>query len=168
MKPYEWKWRYAILFCDCVLVFGVYFCVDMPSSLQVDFQGSEAIQCHVNETSILGACCDTCLDLGPTRYNLLHSFLYWTSSITSLMSGYVIDIIGNRVSAVVIIILTSFGSILFAIAGSDIVRYTPSMFPMMIVGRMFLGFGDGPMRRPGDSPLVRRGFRDSSESSNTY
>ncbi|XP_069123046.1 lysosomal dipeptide transporter MFSD1-like [Argopecten irradians] len=146
MKPYEWKWRYAILFCDCVLVFGVYFCVDMPSSLQVDFVSGEEMHCQSNESMITGGCCDTCLGLGPTHYNLLHSFLYWTSSVLSLLSGYVIDRMGNRVSAVLIIILTSLGSNLFAIAGTEVLRNTSAMFPLMILGRMLLGFGDGPMR----------------------
>ncbi|XP_033754815.1 major facilitator superfamily domain-containing protein 1-like [Pecten maximus] len=146
MKPHEWKWRYAILFCDCVLVFGVYFCVDMPSSLQVDFVNGEEMHCTANESMVTGGCCDTCLGLGPTHYNLLHSFLYWTSSVLSLLSGYAIDRIGNRVSAVLIIILTSLGSNLFAIAGTEVLRNTPVMFPLMIIGRMLLGFGDGPMR----------------------
>ncbi|OWF40122.1 major facilitator superfamily domain-containing protein 1-like [Mizuhopecten yessoensis] len=146
MKPHEWKWRYAILFCDCVLVFGVYFCVDMPSSLQVDFVAGEEMHCHGNESMETGGCCDTCLGLGPQRYNLLHSFLYWTSSVLSLLSGYCIDRIGNRVSAVLIIILTSLGSNLFAIAGTQLLRNTSAMFPLMIIGRMLLGFGDGPMR----------------------
>ncbi|XP_060083033.1 major facilitator superfamily domain-containing protein 1-like [Ylistrum balloti] len=146
MKPHEWKWRYAILFCDCVLVFGVYFCVDMPSAIQVDFVSGEEMHCMANESMITGACCDTCLGLGPAHYNLLHSFLFWTSSVLSLLSGYVIDRMGNRTSAVLIIILTSLGSNLFAIAGTKLIRNTSAMFPLMIIGRMLLGFGDGPMR----------------------
>ncbi|XP_069114615.1 lysosomal dipeptide transporter MFSD1-like [Argopecten irradians] len=161
MKPYEWKWRYAILFCDCAMAAGLYFCVDMPSPLQIEFQGGKDIQCQVNETSTLGACCDTCLDLGPTRYNLLHAFLYWTSSITSLLSGYVTDRIGNSVSAVLIIILSSLGSLLFAIAGTVGVRGTSSMFPMMIVGRMLLGLSDGPLRIVQDRVIVHWFAEDS-------
>ncbi|XP_069110610.1 lysosomal dipeptide transporter MFSD1-like isoform X2 [Argopecten irradians] len=119
------------------------------------------VECQANQTVIEGSCCDTCLDLGPTRYNLLHAFLYWTSSITSLLSGYVIDRIGNRVSAVLIILLTSLGAILFAIAGTAGMRGTPSMFPLMIVGRMFLGFGDGPMRIVQDRVIAHWFAEDS-------
>ncbi|XP_060083032.1 uncharacterized protein LOC132562307 [Ylistrum balloti] len=146
MKPQEWKWRYAILFCDCIVVFGVYYFIDLPSSLQVDFVSGYEMHCQVNESIISAACCETCLGLGSSRYNLLFTFLFWTSSIASPLSGYVIDRLGNRVSAVSIMFLTSLGANLFAIAGSSLLRHTSAMFPVMVIGRMLLGFGNGPMR----------------------
>ncbi|XP_033728552.1 major facilitator superfamily domain-containing protein 1-like [Pecten maximus] len=140
------KWRYAILFFDCIFVVGAYFSIDLPSSLQVEFVLDEQMRCHANESMITSSCCNICLGLGSRRYNLFHALLYWTSSVLSLFSGWAIDRIGNRVSAVLFIILTSLGCNLFAIAGSPLLRNTSIMFPLMLFGRMLLGFGNGPLR----------------------
>ncbi|XP_069125663.1 lysosomal dipeptide transporter MFSD1-like [Argopecten irradians] len=146
MRPNEWKWRYAILFCDCTFVFGAYYYVDLPSSLQVDFVSGEAMSCNANYSMLTSACCDTCLGLGPERYSLLYAFLFWTSAILSLLSGWVVDRIGNRVSAIAFIILTSVGCNLFALAVTPPFRNTSVMFPLMVTGRMLLGFTNGPLR----------------------
>ena len=50
------------------------------------------------------------------------------------------------VSAILIIMITSVGSSLFAISTMPSLRKTEYMFPLMVVGRILSGFGDGPVR----------------------
>lgn len=64
-------------------------------------------------------------------------------------------------SAVLIILLSSLGAILFAIAGTVGVLGTSSMFPMMIAGRMLIGLGEGPLRIVQDRVIVHWFAKDS-------
>ncbi|XP_069102052.1 lysosomal dipeptide transporter MFSD1-like [Argopecten irradians] len=146
MKPEQWRWRKVVLFLDGVFVIGIYFFIDIPSALQVEFVSDEVMRCHGNESMLTRACCETCLGLSSRRYSLLYATLYWGSAVLSLMSGCVIDRIGNRVSTVLFIILASLGCNLFALAGTPYLRNTSAMFPLMLTGRILLGFGNGPIR----------------------
>ncbi|KAJ8305742.1 hypothetical protein KUTeg_016287 [Tegillarca granosa] len=122
MKTNEWNernGRFSLLFFDCFMGFGVYFCQDIPSALQKNIQG-RSIPCNITSNS---TCCDDCLGLGPDRYNELYSVYSWMNALLALPGGYMIDRIGNR---------ASFN-----------LRYSPLMFPLMITGRIFLGTSAG-------------------------
>ncbi|OWF48484.1 Major facilitator superfamily domain-containing protein 1 [Mizuhopecten yessoensis] len=163
MKIHEWRWRYPILVCDCLLALGCYYNIGVPSALQADIQGSGDYNCTHNNVSgsAHATCCEECLGLGPQKYNLLFSVLSWTSAIVSIPGGFFIDKIGNRASAVLIPTIFSTGMLLFALAGSPVIRGTPYMFPLMLIGRMTLGFGTGPGRVL-QNRVVSFWFRDNS------
>ncbi|XP_033740172.1 probable galactarate transporter [Pecten maximus] len=163
MKIHEWRWRYLILICDCLLALGCYYNLGVPSAVQADIQGSGVSNCTRDNSSVSAntTCCDECLGLGPQKYNLLFSVLSWTSAAVSIPGGYFIDKIGNKASAVLIPSIFTMGMVLFALAGSPAVRGTPYMFPLMLIGRMTLGFGTGPGRVL-QNRVVSFWFRDNS------
>lgn len=139
MKTNEWNGRFSLLFFDCFMGFGVYFCQDIPSALQKNIQG-RSIPCNITSNS---TCCDDCLGLGPDRYNELYSVYSWMNALLALPGGYMIDRIGNRAGAFVVSTLATIGAIIFALAASFNLRYSPLMFPLMITGRIFLGTSAG-------------------------
>lgn len=163
MKIHEWKWRYLILVCDCLLALGCYYNIGVPSALQADIQGFGGSNCTHGNSSVPtnGTCCEECLGLGPQRYNLLFSVLSWTSAAVSIPGGYIIDKIGNRASAILVPTIFTSGMVLFALAGSPAVRGSAYMFPLMLIGRMTLGFGTGPGRVL-QNRVVSFWFRDNS------
>ncbi|XP_021348060.1 major facilitator superfamily domain-containing protein 1-like [Mizuhopecten yessoensis] len=141
MKVEEWKWRYLILVLDCSMTFGCFFNIDIISAVQADIQCQDTGNCQnitSNET-----CCEGCLGLGPDRYNQLYTAYFWMNALCALPGGYIIDRIGNRVSAVIVTTMASIGSLLFAVATMDGIQGTTAMFPLMICGRLLVGAGTG-------------------------
>ncbi|XP_060063345.1 major facilitator superfamily domain-containing protein 1-like [Ylistrum balloti] len=140
MKVEDWKWRYLILVFDCSMTFGCYFNIDIISAVQADIQGQDTGTC-ANITN--ATCCDGCLGLGPDRYNQLYTAFSWMNALFALPGGYLIDRIGNRVSAIMVTTMATFGTILFAVATMDGIQGTTAMFPLMICGRVLIGAGTG-------------------------
>ncbi|XP_045157199.2 major facilitator superfamily domain-containing protein 1-like [Mercenaria mercenaria] len=140
-----WRGRYILLIFDCMLVVGIYFCTDIPSALQTQIESPPSDNC-TDEGSANSTCCIDCLGLGATQYNLLYTVYSWTSSVMILPVGFVIDRMGNRLSAVLFTAIATSGSLLFAIGSVPGIRNTSIMFPLMMIGRLFIGAGTGSSR----------------------
>ncbi|XP_075891688.1 lysosomal dipeptide transporter MFSD1-like [Nelusetta ayraudi] len=130
-------YRYVVLLFNCLLSFGSYFCMDIPSVLQDQFQGN--LTCPnataTNETveCVLG------LGMSPQQYNSLSTIYSWTTAALLMMSGLFIDTFGNSLGICVFSLLCVLGSALFAL-GSHF-QGTPVLLPLMLVGRLFFGLG---------------------------
>ncbi|XP_060588723.1 major facilitator superfamily domain-containing protein 1-like [Ruditapes philippinarum] len=140
-----WNGRYILLIFDCMLVVGIYFCTDIPSALQSQIEMPSSDNC-TEEGAENSTCCIDCLGLGATQYNLLYTVYSWTSSVMILPVGFVIDRMGNRISAVLFTGIATTGSLLFAIGSVPGIRNTSLMFPLMMIGRLFIGAGTGSSR----------------------
>uniref|UniRef100_A0A3B3XBM0 Lysosomal dipeptide transporter MFSD1 n=1 Tax=Poecilia mexicana TaxID=48701 RepID=A0A3B3XBM0_9TELE len=87
-------YRFLVLFFNCLLTFGSYFCFDIPSVLQDQFQGN--LTCP-NATVINGTVdCVEGLGMSPQQYNLLYAIYAWTNAVVVIMAGFLIDKLGNR------------------------------------------------------------------------
>lgn len=141
MKVEDWKWRYLILVFDCSMTFGCYFNIDIISAVQADIQGQDTGPCM--NISSNATCCDGCMGLGPYRYNQLYTAYSWMNALFALPGGYMIDRIGNRVSAIIVTSMATIGSVLFAVSSMEGIRGSTAMFPLMICGRLLIGAGSG-------------------------
>uniref|UniRef100_A0A3Q2NQD5 Major facilitator superfamily domain-containing protein 1-like n=1 Tax=Fundulus heteroclitus TaxID=8078 RepID=A0A3Q2NQD5_FUNHE len=87
-------YRFMVLFFNCLLTFGSYFCFDIPSVLQDQFQGN--LTCP-NATVINGTVeCVEGLGMSPQQYNLLYAIYAWTNAVVVILAGFLIDKLGNR------------------------------------------------------------------------
>ncbi|XP_069066675.1 lysosomal dipeptide transporter MFSD1-like isoform X2 [Pleurodeles waltl] len=87
-------YRFLVLFFNCLLTFGSYFCFDIPSVLQDQFQGN--LTCS-NATRYNGTLdCVEGLGMTPEQYNLLYAIYAWTNALVVIVAGFLIDKLGNR------------------------------------------------------------------------
>ncbi|KAJ7305779.1 hypothetical protein JRQ81_010145 [Phrynocephalus forsythii] len=139
-------YRFLVLFFNCLLTFGSYFCFDIPSVLQEQFQGN--LSCpngtHYNGTGHNGTTeCVEGLGMTPEEYNLLYAIYAWTNALVVIVAGFLIDKLGNRFGVFVFSFLTVLGSSVFAL-GSHF-RGTPYLLPLMLTGRLLFGSGNGSL-----------------------
>ncbi|TWW81391.1 major facilitator superfamily domain-containing protein 1-like [Takifugu flavidus] len=137
--PFTGYYRFVVLLFNCLQTFGSFFCYDIPSVLQDQFQGN--LTCP-NATEVNGTV-DCVLGMGmtPQQYNLLFAVHSWASVVVTLMSGFLIDKFGNFFGIYLFSILCILGSALFAL-GSHF-NGTPYLLPLMLAGRLILGAGSG-------------------------
>ncbi|KPP73769.1 hypothetical protein Z043_107120, partial [Scleropages formosus] len=92
-------YRFLVLFFCCLLTFGSYFCFDIPSVLQDQFQGNLTCPNSTagNGTSGNGTVeCIEGLGMTPEEYNLLYAIYAWTNALVVIMAGFLTDKLGNR------------------------------------------------------------------------
>ncbi|KAI1896252.1 hypothetical protein AGOR_G00092890 [Albula goreensis] len=141
-KPAEKAfYRFLVLFFNCLLTFGSYFCFDIPSVLQEQFQGN--LTC-LNSTVTNGTVeCEEGLGMTPQEYNLLYAIYAWTNAVVVIMAGFLIDKLGNRFGVFLFSFLTVLGSAIFAL-GSHF-KGTEYLLPLMLTGRLLFGSGNGSL-----------------------
>ncbi|CAB1312266.1 unnamed protein product [Coregonus sp. 'balchen'] len=123
-------YRFLVLFFNCLLTFGSYFCFDIPSVLQDQFQGN--LTC-ANTTVINGTVdCVEGLGMTPQEYNLLYAIYAWTNAVVVIMAGFLIDKLGNRFGVFLFSFLCVLGSAIFAL-GSHF-KGTAYLLPLMLTG----------------------------------
>ncbi|XP_021369416.1 uncharacterized protein LOC110460691, partial [Mizuhopecten yessoensis] len=137
-------WRYGVLFCNSFLIFGGYYFLQIPISLQNEIMNSHYSYNVSNHTEDQ-ANCNVCLGLGEVRYNILFSIARWTSVVICLPFGFLIDRLGNSRSAILFSIMCLLGSVLFTVGTMTHPATTPS-YVLMVVGFACLTVGDGPLR----------------------
>lgn len=134
-------YRFLVLFFNCLLTFGSYFCFDIPSVLQDQFQGN--LTC-INTTHHNGTLdCVEGLGMTPEQYNLLYAIYAWTNALVVIVAGFLIDKLGNRFGVFLFSFLTVLGSSVFAL-GSHF-KGTPYLLPLMLTGRLLFGSGNGSL-----------------------
>ncbi|KAM9488663.1 lysosomal dipeptide transporter MFSD1 [Clarias gariepinus] len=133
-------YRFVVLFFNCMLTFGSYFCFDMPSVLQQQFQGN--LTC-VNSTLGNETVCVEGLGMTPQEYNLLYAIYAWTNAVVVVMAGFLIDKLGNRFGVFLFSFLCVLGSSIFAL-GSHF-KGSPYLLPLMLTGRLLFGSGNGSL-----------------------
>ncbi|XP_041086102.1 major facilitator superfamily domain-containing protein 1 isoform X3 [Polyodon spathula] len=140
-KPAEKAfYRFLVLFFNCLLTFGSYFCFDIPSVLQDQFQGN--LTC-VNSTMTNSSDCVEGLGMSPQEYNLLYAVYAWTNAVVVILAGFLIDKLGNRFGVFLFSFLTVLGSAVFAL-GSHF-KGTAYLLPLMLTGRLIFGSGNGSL-----------------------
>ncbi|PVD23729.1 hypothetical protein C0Q70_17002 [Pomacea canaliculata] len=132
-------YRFLVLFFNCMLTFGSYFCFDMPSVLQTTF--TDTNNCTTSNFTCNN--CTDCLGMSQDDYNLLYAIYAWTNAAVVIAAGFLIDKMGNRVGAFLFSFLCVLGSSTFA--ASLFFRGTAVMFPLMLVGRLLFGSGNGSL-----------------------
>ncbi|XP_022333503.1 lysosomal dipeptide transporter MFSD1-like [Crassostrea virginica] len=143
MDRTDWPWRYLLLACDCLIAFGCFYCVDIPSALQTEIQSSHDDSNCTESSSDNGSCCVECLGLGPDRYNQLYAVFSWTNAFVVLPIGVLLDRLGNRVTAILATSLATLGSAIFALSVTPLFKMTSAMFPLMMISRGLLGAANG-------------------------
>ncbi|XP_005935597.1 major facilitator superfamily domain-containing protein 1 [Haplochromis burtoni] len=134
-------YRFVVLFFNCLLTFGSYFCFDIPSVLQDQFQGN--LTCP-NATVINGTVdCVEGLGMTPQQYNLLYAIYAWTNAVVVILAGFLIDKLGNRFGVFLFSFHCVLGSSLFAL-GSHF-KGSPYLLPLMLTGRLLFGSGNGSL-----------------------
>lgn len=138
-------YRFVVLFFNCMLTFGSYFCFDIPSVLQEQFQGN--LTCLngtvSNSTGNGTGTCVEGLGMTPQEYNLLYAIYAWTNAVVVIMAGFLIDKLGNRFGVFLFSFLTVLGSAIFAL-GSHF-KGTAYLLPLMLTGRLLFGSGNGSL-----------------------
>ncbi|KAM9124715.1 lysosomal dipeptide transporter MFSD1-like isoform 3-T3 [Pangshura tecta] len=139
-------YRFLVLFFNCLLTFGSYFCFDIPSVLQEQFQGN--LTCpngtQHNGTGHNGTlACVEGLGMTPAQYNLLYAIYAWTNALVVILAGFLIDKLGNHVGVFLFSFLTVLGSSIFAL-GSHF-KGTQYLLPLMLMGRLLFGSGNGSL-----------------------
>ncbi|KAM8961475.1 lysosomal dipeptide transporter MFSD1-like isoform 2-T2 [Pelodytes ibericus] len=134
-------YRFVVLFFNCLLTFGSYFCFDIPSVLQDQFQGNSTCinGTHPNSSTD----CVEGLGMSPEQYNLLYAIYAWTNALVVILAGFLIDKLGNRFGLFLFSFLTVLGSSIFAL-GSHF-KGTPYLLPLMLTGRLLFGSGNGSL-----------------------
>jgi MFS family permease len=136
--------RFIVLFFNCMLTFGSYYCFDMPSVLQRYIE-SPRIPCNDSNTD---NCCNSthndCLGLSHTNYNLLYAIYAWTNAILVIFSGFLIDKVGNAIGLFLFSVLCLTGSTIFTV-GTMMSYESSAMFPLMLLGRLMFGSGNGSL-----------------------
>ncbi|CAN0383710.1 unnamed protein product [Lampetra planeri] len=143
LSAHKAYYRFVVLFFNCLLTFGSYFCFDMPSVLQDQFQANTSCphnsSAHANGS---GACVEG-LGMSPQQYNLLYAIYAWTNAVVVIAAGFLIDKLGNRVGVFLFSLLCVLGSATFAL-GSHF-GGTGYMLPIMLCGRLIFGSGNGSL-----------------------
>ncbi|ELU06449.1 hypothetical protein CAPTEDRAFT_21878 [Capitella teleta] len=137
--------RFLVLFFNCMLTFGSYFCFDMPSVLQGQFQNAtcDPHNSTSNQSQHNQSCCDDCLGMSPDDYNLLYAIYAWTNAVIVIGAGFFIDKLGNRIGVLIFSFLCVLGSSTFA-AGAFF-KGSKGMLPLMLIGRLLFGSGNGSL-----------------------
>ncbi|XP_013401779.1 major facilitator superfamily domain-containing protein 1 [Lingula anatina] len=146
LRATDCGYRFLVLFFNCLLTFGSYFCFDMPSVLQPLFTGStfcNTTNSSVNHTAENQTCCQDCLGMNADQYNLLYAIYAWTNAVIVLGAGFLIDKLGNRVGVFLFSSLCVLGSSTFA--AGVFLRGTPYLLPLMLIGRLLFGAGNGSL-----------------------
>eukprot|EP01028_Stygiella_incarcerata_P007581 TRINITY_DN314_c0_g5_i1.p1 TRINITY_DN314_c0_g5~~TRINITY_DN314_c0_g5_i1.p1 ORF type:complete len:486 (+),score=106.04 TRINITY_DN314_c0_g5_i1:111-1568(+) len=112
-KPF----RFTVLLFACLLTFGMYYCYDMPSSLQTTIQEK--------------------MKINRFEYNLLYFSYSFVNMLFVSFAGIIADRIGNPRAGYIFSFFILLGQTLFAIGG------TIRSFPVMITGRVIFGLGGG-------------------------
>ncbi|KAG1944484.1 major facilitator superfamily domain-containing protein 1 [Pimephales promelas] len=138
-------YRFVVLFFNCMLTFGSYFCFDIPSVLQEQFQGNLTCSNETvsNSTGNGTGVCVEGLGMTPQEYNLLYAVYAWTNAVVVIMAGFLIDKLGNRFGVFLFSFLTVLGSAIFAL-GSHF-KGTTYLLPLMLTGRLLFGSGNGSL-----------------------
>lgn len=139
-------YRFVVLFFNCLLTFGSYFCFDIPSVLQDQFQGNLTCTNGSHPNSTHGNSSDGCVEglgMTPEQYNLLYAIYAWTNALVVIMAGFLIDKLGNRFGLFLFSSLTVVGASIFAL-GSHF-KGTPYLLPLMLTGRLLFGSGNGSL-----------------------
>ncbi|XP_071952623.1 lysosomal dipeptide transporter MFSD1-like isoform X2 [Antedon mediterranea] len=108
----------------------------MPSVLQDTLQAPD--NCKKNDTT-----CEGGLGLSSSQYNLLYAVYAWTNALVVIGAGFLIDKLGNPVGLFLFSGLCLLGSCLFAIG--SMLKGTSAMFPVMLLGRLLFGSGNGSL-----------------------
>ncbi|XP_014345004.1 major facilitator superfamily domain-containing protein 1 isoform X1 [Latimeria chalumnae] len=134
-------YRFLVLFFTCFLTFGTYFCFDIPSVLQEQFQGN--LTCP-NSTVANGTTdCVEGLEMTPEQYNLLYAIYAWTNAFVVVMAGFLIDKLGNCFGVFMFSFLSVLGSTIFALGAHF--KGTSYLLPLMLSGRLLFGSGNGSL-----------------------
>eukprot|EP00049_Salpingoeca_infusionum_P021735 m.4334 g.4334 ORF g.4334 m.4334 type:complete len:468 (-) comp4465_c0_seq1:140-1543(-) len=120
LHPSRMGYRLLVLFFNCMLTFGSYFCFDMPSVLEDLFEKEP----H---------------NLSPTQYNLLYAIYAWTNAAMVIVAGFLVDKLGNRLGVILFSALCLTGAITFALG----VHY--NIYGLMLAGRLIFGSGNGSL-----------------------
>ncbi|XP_067677799.1 lysosomal dipeptide transporter MFSD1-like [Haliotis asinina] len=152
LRATDCGYRFVVLFFNCMLTFGSYFCFDMPSVLQDEFTQSN----NCTNTNSTGestydvgdgnyTCnnCTDCLGMSQDDYNLLYAIYAWTNAVVVIAAGFLIDKLGNRVGVFLFSLLCVIGSCTFAVGA--MLKGTSAMLPVMLVGRLVFGSGNGSL-----------------------
>ncbi|XP_048408496.1 major facilitator superfamily domain-containing protein 1 isoform X3 [Stegostoma tigrinum] len=134
-------YRFTLLIFNCLLTFGSYFCFDMPSALQQQFQGN--LSCLNSTESNETTDCVEGLGMTPQQYNLLYAIYAWTNAVVVILSGFLIDKLGSRVGINLFSFLVVLGSATFAL-GSHF-KGTSYLLPLMLIGRLLFGSSNGSL-----------------------
>ncbi|XP_063286678.1 major facilitator superfamily domain-containing protein 1-like [Pelobates fuscus] len=132
-------YRFLVLFFTCLLTFGSYFCFDIPSVLQDQFQGN--LTCQNGTYTEHSDDCVEGLGMSPEEYNLLYAIYAWIDAVAVILAGFLIDKLGNRFGLFLFSFLIVLGSAIFAL-GSHF-KGTPYLLPLMLTGRLLFGAGNG-------------------------
>jgi MFS family permease len=81
--------------------------------------------------------------MSPQEYNLLYAIYAWTNAVVVIAAGFFIDKLGNRIGVFLFSFLCLIGSATFA-AGTFL-RGTSAMLPIMLLGRLLFGSGNGSL-----------------------
>lgn len=143
MEAKDKSYRFLLLFFNCMLTFGSYFCFDMPSVLQAQFTGVS--NCTDNSTKYNESCtqCEGCLGMSDDDYNLLYAIYAWTNAVVVIGAGFLIDKLGNRIGLFLFSFLCVLGSSTFAVG--VFFKGTSAMLPVMLLGRLLFGSGNGSL-----------------------
>lgn len=142
MEATDRSYRFLLLFFNCMLTFGSYFCFDMPSVLQAQFTGVS--NCTDNSTKYDESCeCEGCLGMSNDDYNLLYAIYAWTNAVVVIGAGFLIDKLGNRIGLFLFSFLCVLGSSTFA--AGVFFKGTSAMLPVMLIGRLLFGSGNGSL-----------------------
>ncbi|XP_032896238.1 major facilitator superfamily domain-containing protein 1-like isoform X2 [Amblyraja radiata] len=123
------------------MTFGSYFCFDIPSVLQEQFQGN--LTCLNSNVTNGTTDCVEGLGMTPQQYNLLYAIYAWTNAVVVILAGFFIDKLGNRVGVLVFSFLIVLGSATFAL-GSHF-KGTRYLLPLMLIGRLIFGSSNGSL-----------------------
>ncbi|XP_063962507.1 major facilitator superfamily domain-containing protein 1-like isoform X1 [Lytechinus pictus] len=134
-------YRFVVLFFNCMLTFGTYFCFDMPSVLQGVFQGN--LTCDNASVHWNASDCEEGLGMSYVQYNLLYAIYAWTNAVVVIGAGFLIDKVGNPVGLFLFSGLCLTGSCIFALGASF--KGSSAMFPVMLFGRLLFGSGNGSL-----------------------
>ncbi|XP_055507784.1 major facilitator superfamily domain-containing protein 1-like [Leucoraja erinacea] len=134
-------YRFLLLFFNCLMTFGSYFCFDIPSVLQEQFQGN--LTCLNSNVTNGTTDCVEGLGMTPQQYNLLYAIYAWTNAVVVILAGFFIDKLGNRVGVLVFSFLIVLGSATFAL-GSHF-KGTRYLLPLMLIGRLIFGSSNGSL-----------------------
>ena len=115
-NPRKDGYRFLVLCLLCLVIFGLYFCFDMPAAL---------------ERTIIQV-----MRVDTTRYELLYSLYSWPAVFLIVVGGVLLDkVLGLRVGLLSFLVLTCLGQFLFAF-GAILDQYW-----LMVLGRLILGTG---------------------------
>ncbi|EDO41128.1 predicted protein [Nematostella vectensis] len=127
--------RFVLLIFTCLMTFGSYYCYDMPSKID----GNPP----PDGTVINGTDCIKGLGLTQIEFNLLYSIYAWTNAVIVLLAGILIDKLGNGVGALLFSSMCLIGVSTFA--SGLYLQGTKAMFPIMLLGRILFGSGNGSL-----------------------